>query len=212
MLVAENEAVKKIFGNKPARFSISAKDLEELVTTVLQNCLLLRSKLEDESKNVASLKRGLSTEECVRKRKIQGEEDTAEDANIDEEDVKKEDLANGKDSEPKSQYKQVGGEWVVDRCIWAGRRKKAAMVAEESVVGREAAITRLVMEEQAKLAEPEVVFTCHLFTTVGQSWVALQKIHSRKKSFESMVGWFNPYLTDLVQRLMKDIHQNPKTE
>jgi len=120
MLVAENEAVKKIFGNKPARFSISAKDLEELVTTVLQNCLLLRSKLEDESKNVASLKRGLSTEECVRKRKIQGEEDTAEDA--------------------------------------------------------------------------------------------LQKVHSRKKSFESLVGWFNPYLTDLVQRLMKDIHQNPKTE
>merc|ERR1719341_2118917 len=96
-------------------------------------------------------------------------------------------------------------------------KKKAAMVAEESVVSREAAITRLVMEEQAVLAEPEVVFTCHLLTTAGQSvmntssqsWVALQKVHSRKKSFESMVGWFNPYLADLVPRLMKEKSPEP---
>ena len=229
VLVGENEAVKKIFGNpyaKPVRLPIGANDVEEIVTTVLQNCLLLRSKLEENgSENVdcpASLKRGLSTEECVKKRKIQEkgkvDEDTAADENIGEEHAEEEeDLANGKDSEPRSQYKQVVGQWVVDGLVWAGRKKKAAMVAEESVVSREAAITRLVMEEQAILAEPEVVFTCHLLTTAGQSgintssqtWVALQKVHSRKKSFESMVGWFNPYLADLVPRLMKEKSPKP---
>ena len=47
VLVGENETVKKIFGNpyaKPVRLPIGAHDVEEIVTTVLQNCLLLRSK------------------------------------------------------------------------------------------------------------------------------------------------------------------------
>ena len=264
LLVDESEAVKKIFGNpyaRPARLPVGGDDLEELVTTVLQSCLLLRSKLEKNgTKNIdrnGSFKRALTTEESVKKRKIQEknkieEEDTAADVNVrgqlvnnksiggadtineetaadenvidekvDEEGavVEEKHLANGKSSRPAgSKYKQVGSQWVVDGCVWAGRKKKAALVAEESVVSREAAITRLVMEEQAVLAEPEVVFTCHVLTTdnasqsgtntSSQSWVALQKVHSRKKSFESMVGWFNPYLTDLVARLMKE--KSPK--
>ena len=223
VLVAQNEFVKKIFGNpyaKPASLPIGVNNVEELVTTVLKNCLLLRSNVkENGSENLdcnGSLKRGLSTEECVKKMKMQEKgnigECTVADENIGEEDAEKKELAYEKDAEPRVQYKQVGGQWVVDGLVWSGRKKKAAMVAEELVVSREAAITRLVMEEQAVLTEPEVVFTCHLLTTEGQSginsgrrwWVALQKVHSRKKSFESMVGWFNPYLTDLVSRLMKE--------
>ena len=111
---------------------------------------------------------------------------------------------------------------MVDGLVWAGRKKKAAMVAEEDTAAREAAITKLVMEEQVIMSEPEVVFTCHMLTTAsqsetkstGQCWVALQKVHARKKSFESMVGWFNPYLTDLVARLTKErsIRDDPKTD
>ena len=263
LLVDESEAVKKIFVNpyaRPVRLPDGGDDLEELVTTVLQNCLFLRYKLEKNgTKNVernGSFKRGLSTEESSKKRKLQEkgkieEEDTADvnvkghlanneriggvdtiyeetaadenviDGKVGEEDAVEEEEhpTNGKSFRPAgSKYKQVGSQWVVDGCVWAGRKKKAALVAEESVVSREAAITRLVMVEQAVLAEPEVVFTCHVLTTdnasqsgtntSSQSWVALQKVHSRKKSFESMVGWFNPYLTDLVARLMKE--KSPK--
>ena len=94
---------------------------------------------------------------------------------------------------------------MVDGPVWAGRKRKAALVAEEKVVAREAEITRLVMEEQVILPDPDVVFTCHaLATGEGQAWVALHKVHSRKKAFESMVGWFNPYLSDVVTRLVKE--------
>ena len=257
VLVGENEAIKKIFGNphaRPARLPFGGDSVEELVTNVLQNCLLLRSKHRNNgSKNAEcneSLKRGLSTEQSVKKRKVEQEEGKIDEHTAEDEDVKlvndegiggadaineetatgksvnkenlgeedaveeKEDFPNGKGSGPaRWQYKQVGGQWMVDGLVWAGRRKKAAMIAEESVVSREAAVTRLVTEEQAMLGEPEVVFTCHLLTTANgqsgtnignQSWVALQKVYSRKKSFESMVGWFNPYLVDLVPRLMKE--------
>ena len=78
VLVDENEAVKKIFGNpyaRPARLPIGGDSVEQLVTTVLQNCLLLRSKLGKNGTKSAdcngSLKRGFSTEQSVKKRKIQ---------------------------------------------------------------------------------------------------------------------------------------------
>ena len=242
VLMGETEIVQKIFGNpnaRPARLPGGGSDLEELVTIVLQNCLLLRDKAFPHVDCNGSLKRGLLTEESVKKRKKQDEtlksEKTVENVEEDlvmgviigagpgvavEEEVDL-DIAKVK-SGSDSRYKQVGGQWVVDGLVWAGRKKKAAMVAEEDTAAREAAITKLVMEEQVIMSEPEVVFTCHVLTTAsqsetkstGQCWVALQKVHARKKSFESMVGWFNPYLTDLVARLAKErsSRDDPKTD
>ena len=217
VLKGESEIVQKIFGNphaKPVRLSIGNHDLESLVNTVLAKCLLLHVKPESAESNEflpkidsdGSLKRGLSIDESAQKRQKQDGEISTEaelelkrnndGSTCDETEV------SGNTS---STFKQVGGQWVVDGPVWAGRKRKAALVAEEKVVAREAEITRLVMEEQVILPDPDVVFTCHaLATGEGQAWIALHKVHSRKKAFESMVGWFNPYLSDVVTRLVKE--------
>ena len=219
VLKGESEIVQKIFGNphaKPVRLSIGNHDLESLVNTVLAKCLLLHVKPESarsneflpkmDSDSDGSLKRGLSFDESAQKRQKQDGE-ISNDAELD---LKRDNDESTCDEtevsrDTSSTFKQVGGQWVVDGPVWAGRKRKAALVAEEKVVAREAEITRLVMEEQVILPDPDVVFTCHaLATGEGQAWIALHKVHSRKKAFESMVGWFNPYLSDVVTRLVKE--------
>ena len=217
VLKGESEIVQKIFGNphaKPVRLSIGNHDLESLVNTVLAKCLLLHVKPESAMSNEflpkidsdGSLKRGLSIDESAQKRQKQdGEISTEAELNLrrdNDESTCEETEVSGHAS---STFKQVGGQWVVGGPVWAGRKRKAALVAEEKVVAREAEITRLVMEEQVILPDPDVIFTCHaLATGEGQAWIALHKVHSRKKAFESMVGWFNPYLSDVVARLVKE--------
>ena len=217
VLKGESEIVQKIFGNphaKPVRLSIGNHDLESLVNTVLAKCLLLHVKPESAMSNEflpkidsdGSLKRGLSIDESAQKRQKQDGEISTEA----ELEVKRNNDGSTCDEtevsgDASSTFKQVGGQWVVDGPVWAGRKRKAALVAEEKVVAREAEITRLVMEEQVILPDPDVIFTCHaLATGEGQAWIALHKVHSRKKAFESMVGWFNPYLSDVVTRLVKE--------
>ena len=54
-----------------------------------------------------------------------------------------------------------------------------------------------------KLPEPEAVFKTHLLTKKSSQntvLVGLEKIKSRKRSFDALVQWFGPFVVDLMRR------------
>ena len=89
----------------------------------------------------------------------------------------------------------------------------------QSLVEYEAALTDAVVGGIERLRDPEVEFKVHLLFKASfpnSIIVGFEKIQSRKKSFESMVGWIGSYMNGLVKglteelRLTTDVDDIPK--
>ena len=74
----------------------------------------------------------------------------------------------------------------------------------QSVVEYEAALTDAVVAGIERLRDPEIEFKVHLLSKTSfpnSVIVGFEKIQSRKKSFESMIGWIGSYLNSFVKSL-----------
>jgi len=103
---------------------------------------------------------------------------------------------------------RAGAAWTVWSQVWVGRRKLGAILEKGDLdtTKWEARISEKVMEMEVRLAEPEVAFRVHMLSRreAGCVWVGLEKLHSRKKAFESLVTWLSSFIPDLVDRLAKE--------
>lgn len=79
----------------------------------------------------------------------------------------------------------------------------------KSTVEVEAAITEAITKDCIRLADPEAEFRLHYLTPRDENnslllMVGIQKVQSRKKSFESIVTWLKSYIPYLVKMIVQD--------
>ena len=72
----------------------------------------------------------------------------------------------------------------------------------------EAAITEAVTKDSIRLADPEVEFRLHFLVAQEQQsnavMVGIEKLKSRKKSFDSIVTWFKSYIPNIVKSIAQE--------
>ena len=104
-----------------------------------------------------------------------------------------------------------GCSWSVWDMVWVQRKKAAALIDRtgKTTVEVEAAVTEAVTKDCIRLQEPEAELRLHYLTprSLDNSLmviVGLQKLKSRKKSFESIVTWMRSYIPNIVKHLVEE--------
>lgn len=101
---------------------------------------------------------------------------------------------------------QSSSSWTLWKLVWPRRKQISSEIekGDMSVVELEAAITEAIIDGDVQLPEPEAVFKVHLLTLSSSKntvLIGMEKLKSRKRSFDALVQWFGPYVIDLIRRL-----------
>ena len=103
-----------------------------------------------------------------------------------------------------------GSSWSVWDLVWPRRKQVATLIdkTNKSTVEMEAAITEAVTKDCIRLADPEVEFRLHYLNLRDQHsnsvMVGIEKLKSRKKSFESIVTWMKSYIPNIVKTIVQE--------
>ena len=77
----------------------------------------------------------------------------------------------------------------------------------KSTVEVEAAVTEAVTKDSIRLTDPEAEFRLHFLASSYDKntlLLGLEKLKSRKKSFESIVSWMKSYIPNVVRMIVQD--------
>ena len=104
---------------------------------------------------------------------------------------------------------EEGSCWSVWDLVWVRRRQVLEMIdkTNKSTVEVEAAVTEAVTKDCIRLSEPEAEFRLHYLASSYDKntlLLGLEKLKSRKKSFESIVSWMKSYIPYVVKMIVQE--------
>ena len=105
-------------------------------------------------------------------------------------------------------YKE-GSCWSVWDLVWVRRRQVLELMdkTNKTTVEVEAAVTEAVTKDSIRLSDPEAEFRLHFLSSTYDKntlLLGLEKLKSRKKSFESIVSWMKSYIPNVVRMIVQD--------
>ena len=104
---------------------------------------------------------------------------------------------------------EEGSCWSVWDLVWVRRRQVLELIdkTNKTTVEVEAAVTEAVTKDCIRLSDPEAEFRLHFLassTDKSTLLLGLEKLKSRKKSFESIVTWMKSYIPNVVKMIVYD--------
>ena len=99
--------------------------------------------------------------------------------------------------------------WSVWDLVWVRRRQVLDLIdkTDKSTVEVEAAVTEAVTKDCIRLSDPEAEFRLHFLASSYDKntlLLGLEKLKSRKKSFESIVSWMKSYIPNIVKLIVQE--------
>ena len=113
---------------------------------------------------------------------------------------------------------EEGSCWSVWDLVWVRRRQMLELIdrTNKTTVEVEAAVTEAVTKDCIRLSEPEAEFRLHYLASSYDKntlLLGLEKLKSRKKSFESIVSWMKSYIPHVVRLIVQDkLQEIPASE
>ena len=104
---------------------------------------------------------------------------------------------------------EKGSCWSVWDLVWVRRRQVLELMdkTNKTTVEVEAAVTEAVTKDSIRLSDPEAEFRLHFLASSYDKntlLLGLEKLKSRKKSFESIVSWMKSYIPNVVRMIVQD--------
>ena len=104
---------------------------------------------------------------------------------------------------------EEGSCWSVWDLVWVRRRQALELVdkTNKTTVEVEAAVTEAVTKDCIRLSDPEAEFRLHYLASSQDNntlLLGLEKLKSRKKSFESIVSWMQSYIPHVVKLIVQE--------
>ena len=104
---------------------------------------------------------------------------------------------------------EEGSCWSVWDLVWVRRRQMLELIdkTNKTTVEVEAAVTEAVTKDCIRLSDPEAKFRLHYLASSYDKntlLLGLEKLQSRKKSFESIVSWMKSYIPHVVKLIVQD--------
>ena len=104
---------------------------------------------------------------------------------------------------------EKGSCWSVWDLVWVRRRQVLDLIdkTNKSTVEVEAAVTEAVTKDCIRLSDPEAEFRLHFLASSYDKntlLLGLEKLKSRKKSFESIVSWMKSYIPNVVKLIVQE--------
>ena len=113
---------------------------------------------------------------------------------------------------------EEGSCWSVWDLVWVRRRQMMELIdkTNKTTVEVEAAVTEAVTKDCIRLSDPEAEFRLHFLASSYDKntlLLGLEKLKSRKKSFESIVSWMKSYIPHVVRLIVQDkLQEIPASE